>query len=254
MLPGALRSVSTTGVRSTLRSPHQPAIDVLVFTTIVRSIAPDRSDRDRDQRPEAQGRAMPWHRARSTGDPVYEPLNHHALAPPAFRMTPESRESFTPPSIPPVSLRESPRKCETPRSGEVTAKGPSPGVIRDPVASPFSAERRATAPKTQRSPFPSGDDALAAARSRDPFSARPRTRQEPPVTAGVSPPVEPPTKAQRAIAAVDRGLELIASKEYRRAREAWGEALALDPANRTLQANLRRLERLLASTEEDRLR
>jgi len=54
-------------------------------------------------------------------------------------------------------------------------------------------------------------------------------------------------EAQRASSAFDRGLDLVKRKDHQRALEAWREAVALDPGNRTYQANLKRLERLIAS-------
>jgi hypothetical protein len=59
---------------------------------------------------------------------------------------------------------------------------------------------------------------------------------------------EPLSDEQLALAAFDRGLELVARKDLDRALEAWVEAAMLDPTNRTYQANLKRLERLLASS------
>jgi tetratricopeptide (TPR) repeat protein len=63
----------------------------------------------------------------------------------------------------------------------------------------------------------------------------------PPPIASLSP------EAKQALVAFDRGLELVHHKDHQRALEAWREAVALDPSNRTYQANLKRLERLIAS-------
>jgi len=74
------------------------------------------------------------------------------------------------------------------------------------------------------------------------FSTRKATEPvPPPPIASLSP------EAKQALVAFDRGLELVHHKDHQRALEAWREAVALDPSNRTYQANLKRLERLIAS-------
>jgi len=74
------------------------------------------------------------------------------------------------------------------------------------------------------------------------FSTRKDTRPSPP------PAPKPSPEAQKAAVAFDRGVDYLARRDHRRALDAWREAVSLDPSNRTFQANLKRLERLLAST------
>lgn len=52
-------------------------------------------------------------------------------------------------------------------------------------------------------------------------------------------------QALKAAEAFDRGLAFFGKKNHDQALSAWREAVALDPANRTYQSNLRRLERLI---------
>ena len=54
-------------------------------------------------------------------------------------------------------------------------------------------------------------------------------------------------EALKAAQAFDRGLESFGKKHHDQALSAWREAVALDPGNRTYQANLRRLERLIGA-------
>lgn len=74
------------------------------------------------------------------------------------------------------------------------------------------------------------------------FSTRKRAPDPEPASS------EPMSDEQLALAAFDRGLGLVARKDLDHALEAWVEAVMLDPTNRTYQANLKRLERLLASS------
>lgn len=55
-------------------------------------------------------------------------------------------------------------------------------------------------------------------------------------------------EALRAAEAFDRGLESFGRRNHDQALASWREAVKLDPANRTYQANLRRLERLVSSS------
>ena len=77
------------------------------------------------------------------------------------------------------------------------------------------------------------------------FSTRKDTASAAAPAAAPGPMLSP--EAQRASTAFDRGLDLVKRKDHQRALEAWREAVALDPGNRTYQANLKRLERLIAS-------
>jgi len=90
----------------------------------------------------------------------------------------------------------------------------------------------------------SSRDAGASPPSGSVFSTRKRAPEPEPEPASS----EPLSDEQLALAAFDRGLGLVARKDLDHALEAWVEAVMLDPTNRTYQANLKRLERLLASS------
>jgi serine/threonine-protein kinase len=68
--------------------------------------------------------------------------------------------------------------------------------------------------------------------------------RKPPLEAPKSPPLTP--EALKAAEAFDRGLESFGQRDHDQALASWREAVKLDPANRTYQANLRRLERLVS--------
>ena len=157
-------------------------------------------------------------------------------------------------------------QSSTPESTEdfsagVPAPGIYAGVFGKPANNPFVSERPRADAFASRDSFASRKDLFASrdtGRTHQAFSmAPPASRPD-----GVSPPlgsvfstrksgatsVLPGPAVSPAAAAFDRGLELLEHKDHERALAAWQEAVALDPGNRTYQANLKRLERLAGST------
>lgn len=128
----------------------------------------------------------------------------------------------------PFSVRTSEQRS-TATSRDMFSTAPMRDTSRTHLA--FSTGReRARTPQATHSP-PLGS----------PFATRRSTPEAPPAAEALASP-----DAQAAETAFERGLERFERGDYEGALDAWRLAASLMPSHRTYQANLRRLERLLA--------